>query len=130
LALEVVGSGESSHKLVVQARLKGPSMHWRPEHINPMLALRLALLNDRWTESWQEQHRLRQHQQQLKRQARQQQRFREHQAKQQESQPPPLPAPSTPKPTRQKTRRAEAQYRWGRHTFSPRMLKQADGAKK
>ncbi len=31
-------------------------MHWRPEHINPMLALRLALLNERWAESWQEQH--------------------------------------------------------------------------
>jgi hypothetical protein len=124
------GSVESSHKLVVQARLKGPGMHWRPEHINPMLALRLALLNDRWSESWQEQHRLRQQQQQLKRQARQQQRFLEHQAKQQELQLPPLPVPSTPQPVRQKTGRTEAQYRWGRHTFSPRMLKQADGAKK
>ncbi len=119
------GSVESSHKLVVQARLKGPGMHWRPEHINPMLALRLALLNDRWSESWQEQHRLRQHQQQLKRQARQQQRFLEQQA-----QPPPLPVESTPQPARQKTGRTEAQYRWGRQTFSPRMLKQADGAKK
>ena len=57
------GSVESSHKLVVQARLKGPGMHWKPEHINPMLALRLALLNERWSESWQEQHRLRRHQQ-------------------------------------------------------------------
>jgi hypothetical protein len=105
-------------------------MHWRPEHINPMLALRLALLNERWSESWQEQHRLRQHQRQLKRQARQQQRVREQQAKRQEAQPPPIPVPSTPKPTRQKTGRTEAQYRWGRHTFSARMLKQADGAKK
>ena len=105
-------------------------MHWRPEHINPMLALRLALLNDRWSESWQEQQRLRLHQQQLKRQARQQQRFLEHQTKQQEAHPPPLPVPSTPQPTRQKTGRTQAQYRWGRHTFSPRMLKQASGAKK
>jgi hypothetical protein len=124
------GSVESSHKLVVQARLKGPGMHWRPEHINPMLALRLALLNERWSESWQEQHRLRQHQRHLTRQARQQQRFREQQAKQQKAQPPPIPVPSTPKPTRQKTGRTEAQYRWGRQTFSARMLKQADGAKK
>ncbi len=124
------GSVESSHKLVVQARLKGPGLHWRPEHINPMLALRLALLNDRWSESWQEQHRLRQHQQQLKRQARQQQRLLEHQAKQQEAHSPPLPVPSTPQPTRQKTGRTEAQYRWGRHTFSTRMLKQASDAKK
>ena len=129
MGLEVLGSGESSHKLVVQARLKGPGMHWRPEHINPMLALRLALLNDRWSESWQEQYRLRQHQRRLKRQACQQQRFLEHQAEQQEAHPPPLPVPSTAKPTRQKTGRTEAQYRWGRQTFSPRLLKQADGAK-
>jgi hypothetical protein len=123
------GSVESGHKLVMQARLKGPGMHWRPEHVNPMLALRLALLNDRWSESWQEQHRLRQNQQQLKRQTRQQQRLLEQQAKRQETHPPPLPIPSTPKPIRQKTGRTEAQYRWGRQTFSPRMLKQADGAK-
>ena len=124
------GSVESSHKLLVQARLKGPGMHWKPEHINPMLALRLALLNERWSEAWQEQHRLRQHQQQLKRQTHQQQRLREQQAKRQETHPPPLPVPSTAKPTRQKTGRTQAQYRWGRQTFSPRMLKQADGAKK
>jgi hypothetical protein len=124
------GSVESSHKLVVQARLKGPGMHWKPEHVNPMLAVRLALLNERWSESWQEQQRLRQQQQQLKRQARQQQRLFEQQAKRQEAQPPPPPVPSTPQSARQKTGRTEAQYRWGRHTFSPRMLKQADGAKK
>jgi hypothetical protein len=124
------GSVESSHKCVVQARLKGSGMHWRPEHINPMLALRLALLNERWSESWQEQHRLRQHQRHLTRQAHQQQRFREYQAKHQESHPPPVPVPSTPKPTRQKTGRTQAQYRWGRQTFSSRLLKQADGAKK
>ncbi len=124
------GSVESSHKLVVQARLKGPGMHWRPEHINPMLALRLALLNERWSEAWQEQHRLRQHQRHLARQTRQQQRFHAYQVKQQEAHPPPLPVASTPKPPRQKTGRTEAQYRWGRHTFSPCLLKQADGAKK
>jgi hypothetical protein len=104
-------------------------MHWRPKHINPMLALRLALLNDRWSESWQEQHRLRQHQQQLKRQVRHEPRLLEHQAKRQQAHPPPLPVPSPP-PTRQKTGRTQAQYRWGRQTFSPRMLKQASGAKK
>lgn len=124
------GSVESSHKLVVQARLKGPGMHWKPEHVNPMLALRLALLNDRWSEVWQEQQRLRQQQRHLKRQARQQQRFLEQQAKRQEADPPPLPVASTPKPLRQKTGRTEAQYRWGRQTFSPRMLEQAGRAKK
>ncbi len=120
------GSVESSHKLVVQARLKGPGIHWKPEHVNPMLALRLALLNERWPE----QHCLRQQQQQHKRQVRQQQRFREQQAKRRKADPPSSSAPSAAKPTRQKTGRTEAQYRWGRQTFSPRMLKQAGGAKK
>jgi hypothetical protein len=105
-------------------------MHWKPEHINPMLALRLALLNERWSEAWQEQHRLHQQQRQLMRQTHQQQRFREYQAKRQETHPPPLPVASTAKSIRQKTGRTQAQYRWGRYTFSPRMLKQADGAKK
>ena len=120
------GSVESGHKLVMQARLKGPGMHWRPEHVNPMLALRLVLLNGRWAESWAEQLRLRLHQRQM----RQQQRLRKPQAKRQEAYPPPSPAPSTPKPPCQKTGRTETQYRWGRQTFSPRLLKQADGAKK
>ena len=124
------GSVESSHKWVVQTRLKGSGMHWKPEHVNPMLSVRLALLNERWTEAWQEQDRLRRHQQHLRRQVRQKQRVHEQQAKQQETQSPPLPVPSTPKPTRQKTGRTEAQYRWGRQTFSPRLLKQAIGAKK
>jgi hypothetical protein len=105
-------------------------MHWRPEHVNPMLALRLALLNDRWSEFWQAQHRLRLLQQQLKRQTRQQQRLLERQAKWQEAHPPPSPVPSTSQPTRQKTGRSEGQYRWGRQTFSPRLLKQVNGAKK
>ena len=123
------GSVESSHKFVVQARLKGAGMHWKPDHINPMLALRLALLNERWSEFWQQQERLRLQQRQRKRQARQQQRMRQQQRKDQQSQPPALPLAPTPKPTPQKTGRTPAQYRWGRQTFSPRMLKQAVGAK-
>lgn len=116
------GSVESSHKFVVQARLKGAGMHWKPQHINPMLALRLALLNERWSELWQQQDHLRQQQRHLKRQARQQQR--------QPPAPPPLPLASPPKSARPKTGRTEAQYRWGRHTFSRRLLQQAGGAKK
>ena len=39
-----IGSGvvESANKLVVQARLKGPGMHWARTNVNPMLALRLV----------------------------------------------------------------------------------------
>ncbi len=122
------GSVESGHKLVMQARLKGPGMHWKPEHVNPMLALRQALLNGRWSESWIDQLRLRVRQQLLQRRTRQQQRFRQQQERRQPSQPPP-PAPAAPVPARQKTGRTEAQKRFGRQTFSWRMLKQADGAK-
>ena len=49
-----VGSGcvESANKLVVEDRLKGAGMHWAPESVNPMLALRNAVCNERWTEVW------------------------------------------------------------------------------
>ncbi len=124
------GSVESGHKLVMQARLKGPGMHWRPEHVNPILALRLALLNERWSEAWQEQHRLRQRQEHQKRHTYQQQHFAARQAKLLQMHPPAQSVASTPKSPRQKTGRTEAQYRWGRQTISSRMLKQANGAKK
>ena len=123
------GSVESSHKFVVQARLKGAGMHWRPEHVNPMLALRLALFNERWHECWYEQDRLRLRQHALARRTAQQQRLREQQANRQASQLPSVPLASPPKPTQPKTGRTEAQYRWGRQTFSLRRLKQAAGAK-
>ncbi len=49
-----IGSGivESANKLVVEARLKGAGMHWARASINPMLALRNAVCNDRWVEAW------------------------------------------------------------------------------
>lgn len=46
------GSVESANKLVVQERMKGPGMHWAEAHVNPMLALRNAICNDRWDEVW------------------------------------------------------------------------------
>lgn len=44
-----IGSGmvERSNKRVMQARLKGAGMHWLPENVNPMLALRMNLCNQR-----------------------------------------------------------------------------------
>jgi hypothetical protein len=105
-------------------------MHWKPEHINPMLALRLALINECWSESWQQQHRRLQQQRHTQRQAHQQQRFHAQQAKQRQAHPLPFSASSASAPPRQKTGRTEAQYRWGRQTFSPRLLKQAGSAKK
>lgn len=49
-----IGSGmvESANKLVVEDRLKGAGMHWAAVHVNPMLALRNAICNDRWEEVW------------------------------------------------------------------------------
>jgi hypothetical protein len=46
------GSVESANKLVVQERMKGPGMHWAEANVNPMLALRNAICNDRWDEVW------------------------------------------------------------------------------
>jgi hypothetical protein len=49
-----IGSGlvESANKLVVEARLKGSGMHWAPEHVDPMLALRTIACSGRWAEAW------------------------------------------------------------------------------
>src|ERR1017187_10112594 len=49
-----IGSGavESGNKLVVEARLKGAGMHWAPEHVDPMVALRTVACSDRWEEAW------------------------------------------------------------------------------
>jgi hypothetical protein len=62
------GSVESAHKVVMQARLKGAGMHWQRTNVNPMLALRTAVCNDRWAEAWgalrNHQHRQRGHERQ------------------------------------------------------------------
>ena len=51
-----IGSGlvESANKLVVEARLKGAGMHWSRASVNPMVALRTAVCNDRWEEAWRQ----------------------------------------------------------------------------
>jgi hypothetical protein len=51
-----IGSGmvESANKVVVEARLKGAGMHWSRASVNPLLALRNAVCNDRWAEAWQQ----------------------------------------------------------------------------
>jgi hypothetical protein len=50
-----IGSGvvESANKLVVEARLKGPGMHWERTHVNWMLTLRNGECSQRWEEVWQ-----------------------------------------------------------------------------
>lgn len=46
------GTGESGNKVVVEGRLKGAGMHWHPDHVNPMVALRTVEYSDRWEEAW------------------------------------------------------------------------------
>ena len=54
------GSAESANTCVVQERLKGPGMHWERSNVNPLLALRTGVCNDRWDETMQQasRHRL------------------------------------------------------------------------
>ena len=49
-----IGSGivEGANKVVVEARLKGSGMHWAPQHVDAMLALRTVVCADRWDEVW------------------------------------------------------------------------------
>ena len=51
-----LGSGvvESGNKLVIEARLKGAGMHWAPQHVDGMAALRTVECSagDRWEEAW------------------------------------------------------------------------------
>jgi hypothetical protein len=53
-----IGSGmvESANKSVVEARLKGAGMHWQRTHVDPMLALRNLVCNDRWAHEWPQIH--------------------------------------------------------------------------
>lgn len=47
------GMIESANKLVVAARLKGTAMRWERMHVNPTLALRNGVCNERRQETWQ-----------------------------------------------------------------------------
>ncbi len=46
------GSVESANKLVVESRLKQAGMRWAEVHVNPLVALRNVVCNDRWSEAW------------------------------------------------------------------------------
>ncbi len=67
-----IGSGmvESANKRVVEDRLKGAGMHWAEANVNPLLALRNAVCNDRWEECWRVIEREQRRQVSARRQAR------------------------------------------------------------
>lgn len=54
---EPVGSGtvESACKSVVGARMKGAGMRWKAERAEAVLALRCAILSNRWHDAWNSQ---------------------------------------------------------------------------
>jgi hypothetical protein len=90
-----IGSGcvESANKLVVEARLKGPGMHWARSHVTPLAALRATLCSERWDATWpqiaaQHQHQI-QERQLARRRARQ-----SRQSARQSALPTPSPAAS------------------------------------
>ena len=47
------GEVESAHRYVPQERLKIAGACWNPDHVNPMLALRVVRANGWWDEFWQ-----------------------------------------------------------------------------
>jgi hypothetical protein len=46
------GPGEAAHKIVVQARMKRAGMRWRADNLDPMLAARNLICNQRWDDDW------------------------------------------------------------------------------
>jgi hypothetical protein len=117
-----IGSGcvESANKLVVEARLKGSGMHWSRAAVNPMLALRTLLANDRWELEWPvlwETWR-----QQVRERAATQRATRQHTRVVLEPVPPPAPVapdpPPVPAPARRGTRTPAPNHPWRRWSLS------------
>jgi hypothetical protein len=119
-----IGSGmvECANKIVMQARLKGAGMHWGPNHVNPMLALRTSICNDRWQESWQQQRSSQREEQHTRRQLRAHDKRRKLlENVQSDILRLFFLLPASKKESARKPKgRTEAQKRWGRQTFSPK----------
>lgn len=110
-----IGSGivESAGKLVVEARLKGTGMHWAPQHLNPLLALRSRLCSEQWGQIWPVLHQ--QWRQQMRTRQRQQRRAR--QARKRANQPAPAASPpiKSPQPKCIIDGRPTADHPWKDH---------------
>ena len=122
------GSVESANKRVMQARLKGAGMRWERAHVNPMLALRTAVCNERWDESW---HVIRQTVARQRMQRRQQRAFSRLvqllarlmllvvRFRPQSSSPPPPRLPPAPPATLPGSCRPSPHHPWKRAIISP-----------
>jgi len=127
-----IGSGmvESGNKLVMQARLKGAGMHWKPEQVNPMLALRMNLCNDRWKEAWSDSLRWNEQTRRALRKRKQQHRFTQRQTSHPQQIMSAVAVVAKPElQPKTSTGRTQGQYRWGRQPFSSRILRQGGCAK-
>jgi hypothetical protein len=102
-----IGSGmvESANKLVVEDRRKGAGMHWAEANVNPLLALRNAICNDRWEECWELIEREQRVEVAVRRQARARRRALSKQAEA------PAAAPARIPPARRRVRPLEAEVK-------------------
>lgn len=123
-----IGSGmvESANKLVVEDRLKGAGMHWADQNVNPLLALRNAVCNDRWEECWAVIERGLRREVVLRRQGRRAQRAA---AKQPEGvvMPPPAPTPMVEPPCQPREPEPKQGHPW-RRPWSVRRQRELAGA--
>ncbi len=103
------GSVESGHKVVMQSRMKQAGMSWQIAHVDPMLALRCLICNDRWDEGWAATVQYRQKQRQLARHQRIQKKLDSLPAPQ--SQPTVTPIPVQPQQTAPKPVEPKQPYR-------------------
>lgn len=123
-----IGSGmvESANKLVVEDRLKGAGMHWADVNVNPLLALRNAVCNDRWEECWAVIERGLRRKVMVRRQERRTQRAM---TRQSELVTPPVPAPlpAPEAPVRPLEPEAKPVHPW-RRAWSVRRQRELAGA--
>jgi hypothetical protein len=96
-----IGSGivESANKVVVEDRLKGSGMHWAPDHVDPMLALRTVVCADRWDGAWPQISARLRAADHARRQARRQRATDRRAAREAAAQPPQAPTASVIAPT-------------------------------
>jgi hypothetical protein len=129
-----IGSGlvESANKLVVEVRLKGSGMHWAPENVDPMLALRNIACAERWAEAWPQICRQLRARARARAAARRQRRRAEHPGPPAPAPviaaPPPVAAGATPRSRRVKLvvdGRPTAQHPWRRPFLPARQTRAA-----
>ncbi len=87
-------------------------MHWKPEQVNPMLAVRMNLCNNRWNEGWSDSLRWNEQTRCATRRRKQQHRFKQRQASQPQQTIAVVAVVAKPElPHKTSTGRTQGQYR-------------------